>query len=161
MWDLPEDDVYCLSSIVLYLGVFAHSNKFHQNTCATKTPKSALLKMWKSAGQPPVDWCCWQGVGVPNTLLVALSSQTSIVPWVRVMASLHWAALRYCRITEQLIETNDSNNGTLSPQAGFVVGLISVAVAARRTSHHADPSEERRRSSLFMRAVGDFYTNSV
>lgn len=60
------------------------------------------------------------------------------------MASLHWAALCYCRITERLIETNDSNNGTLSPQAGFVVGLISVAaaVAARRTSHHADPSKE-------------------
>lgn len=64
------------------------------------------------------------------------------------MASLHWAALRYCRITERLIETNDSNNGTLSPQAGFVVGLISVAAAAaaaaaaRRTSHHADPSKE-------------------
>ena len=58
------------------------------------------------------------------------------------MASLHWAALCYCRITERLIETNDSNNGTLSPQAGFVVGLISVAVALRRTSRHADPSQE-------------------
>lgn len=68
--------------------------------------------------------------------------QTSMVPRARVMASLHWAALCYCRITERLIETNDSNNGTLSPQAGFVVGLISVAAAARRTSHHADPSKE-------------------
>jgi len=58
------------------------------------------------------------------------------------MASLRWAAQSYCRITERLIETNDSNNGTLSPQAGFVVGLISDAVEARRTSHHADPSKE-------------------
>lgn len=58
------------------------------------------------------------------------------------MASLRWAAPCYCRITERLIETNDSNNGTLSPQADFVVGLISVAVVARRTSHHADPSKE-------------------
>lgn len=79
---------------------------------------------------------------VPVTLLQTLVSQTSAVPWARVMASLHWAALCYCRITERLIETNDSNNGTLSPQAGFVVGLISVAVVARRTSHHADPSKE-------------------
>lgn len=62
-----------------------------------------------------------------------------MVPWARVMASLHWAALRYCRITERLIETNDSNNGTLSPQAGFVAGLINVA-AARGTRHHTDPS---------------------
>lgn len=79
---------------------------------------------------------------VSVTFLQTLLSQTSVVPWARVMASLHWAALCYCRITERLIETNDSNNGTLSPQAGFVVGLISVAVVARRTSHHADPSKE-------------------
>lgn len=55
------------------------------------------------------------------------------------MASLCKAVHCYCRITERLIETNDSNNETLSPQAGFVVGLISVAVAVKRTSHHADP----------------------
>lgn len=84
---------------------------------------------------------CWQEQ-VSITLLQTILSQTSAVPWARVMASLHWAALCYCRITERLIETNDSNNGTLSPQAGFVVGLISVAVVARRTSHHADPSKE-------------------
>lgn len=71
-----------------------------------------------------------------------------MVPWARVMASLHWAALRYCRITERLIETNDSNNGTLSPQAGFVAGLISV-VAARGTRHHADPSMEEAQVLFF------------
>lgn len=62
----------------------------------------------------------------------------SLVPWVRVMAPLHWAARCYCRITVRLIETNDSNNGTLSSQAGFVVGLISVAVE----ESHADSSKE-------------------
>lgn len=71
-----------------------------------------------------------------------------MVPWARVMASLHWAALRYCRITERLIETNDSNNRTLSPQAGYVAGLISV-VAARGTRHHADPSMEEAQVSFF------------
>lgn len=71
-----------------------------------------------------------------------------MVPWARVMASLHWAALRYCRITERLIETNDSNNGTLSPQAGFVAGLIRV-VAARGTRHHADPSMEEAQVLFF------------
>lgn len=70
-----------------------------------------------------------------------LSVQTSLVLWVRVMASLRWAVQCYCRITERLIETNDSNNGTLSPQAGFVVSLISVAAKAMRTSHHPDPSK--------------------
>lgn len=79
---------------------------------------------------------------VSVTFSQTLLPQTSVVPWVRVMASLRWAALCYCRITERLIETNDSNNGILSPQAGFVVGLISVAVVARRTSHHTDPSKE-------------------
>ena len=77
-----------------------------------------------------------------------------MVPWARVMASLHWAALCYCRITERLIETNDSNNGTLSPQAGFVVGLISVAVVARRTSHHADPSKETAEAPLLSGQYG-------
>lgn len=72
-----------------------------------------------------------------------------MVPRARVMASLHWAALRYCRITERLIETNDSNNGTLSPQAGFVAGLISV-VAARGTRHHADPSMEEAQVLFFL-----------
>lgn len=75
-------------------------------------------------------------------LNLLLPSQTAVVPWVRVMASLHWAALCYCRITERLIETNDSNNGSLSPQAGFVVGLINVAVAVKRTSYYVDPSKE-------------------
>lgn len=75
------------------------------------------------------------------TLLQKLSVQTSLVLWARVMASLHWAVQCYCRITERLIETNDSNNGTLSPQAGFVVSLISVAAKAMRTSHHPDPSK--------------------
>lgn len=90
------------------------------------------------------DWavCGARQHQVSVTFLQTLLSQTSVVPWARVMASLRWAAPCYCRITERLIETNDSNNGTLSPQADFVVGLISVAVVARRTSHHADPSKE-------------------
>lgn len=78
-----------------------------------------------------------------------------MVPWARVMASLHWAALRYCRITERLIETNDSNNGTLSPQAGFVAGLISV-VAARGTRHHADPSMEEAQVLFFSSPLSFF-----
>lgn len=77
------------------------------------------------------------------------------------MVSLRWAAQCYCRITEQLIETNDSNNGTLSPQAGFVVGLISVAVVARRTSHHADPSKAAAQAPLFKWAVWDSPAGSV
>lgn len=76
-----------------------------------------------------------------STFLQKLSVQTSLVLWVRVMASLRWAARCYCRITERLIETNDSNNGTLSPQAGFVVSLISVAAKALRTRHHPDASK--------------------
>lgn len=164
MWDfnLPEDD---LLSIVLFSVLRAHSNKFQWNNNCQKNTRIHFIKDVKkcwAATSGLVSVCeLLAGVGFPTTLSVALSSQTSMVPWVRVMASLHWAAQRYCRITEQLIETNDSNNGTLSPQAGFVVGLISVAVAVRRTSHHADPSEERRRSSLLKRAVGDFYTSSV
>lgn len=84
-----------------------------------------------------------------------------MVPWARVMASLHWAALCYCRITERLIETNDSNNGTLSPQAGFVVGLISVAVAARRTSHHTDPSKEAAEAPFLVGSTGFSYEECV
>lgn len=79
---------------------------------------------------------------VPVASSQTLASQTSVVLRARVMASVCWAALCYCRITERLIETNDSNNGTLSPQADLVVGLISVALVARRTSHHSDPSKE-------------------
>lgn len=74
------------------------------------------------------------------------------------MASLRWAAQCYCRITERLIETNDSNNGTLSPQAGFVVGLISVAVVARRTSHHTDPSKEAGEAPVKVASVGFSYS---
>lgn len=77
------------------------------------------------------------------------------------MASLHWAALCYCRITERLIETNDSNNGTLSPQAGFVVGLISVAVAARRTSHYTDPSKEAAEAPFLVGSTGFSYQQCV
>lgn len=94
-----------------------------------------LIRDWAKCGARQHD--CWQRQ-VSVTFLQTLSSQTSLVPWARVMASLRWAAQCYCRITERLIETNDSNNGTLSPQAGFAVGLISVAVVAR-TSHHTDP----------------------
>lgn len=83
--------------------------------------------------------CCPEQESV--RFLQKLLVQTSLVLWARVMASLHWAAQCYCRITERLIETNDSNNGTLSPQAGFVVSLISVAAKAMRTSHHPDPSK--------------------
>lgn len=164
MWDcnLPGDD---LQSIVSFSTLCAHSNKLHWNKNCQKNTRIHFIKdvkkCWAATSRLVSAWELLAGAGIPNTLSVALSSQTSMVPWVRVMASLHWAAQRYCRITEQLIETNDSNNGTLSPQAGFVVGLISVAVAARRTSHHADPSEERRQSSLLKQAVGDFYTSSV
>lgn len=94
------------------------------------------------------------GAGIRNTVLPTLVSQTSVVPWARVMASLHWAVPCYCRITERLIETNDSNNGTLSPQAGFVVGLISVVVVVRRTSHHADLSKEAAEAPFWVGSTG-------
>lgn len=157
-YNLTEDDVSTAFRILLS-ALIVTSSHCHKKTII------CFIKVIRSAGQQPVHQSehrggCWQEWATEN-LYPRAHSKTSMVPWVRVMASLHWAALRYCRITEQLIETNDSNNGTLSPQAGFVVGLISVAVAARNTSHHADTSEEGRRSLLFKQAVGDFYTSSV
>lgn len=103
---------------------------------------SLVLFTWLNSSLVTVQVNCLAaplvaGAGILHLLI--LSSQTSVLPWMRVMASLCKAVHCYCRITERLIETNDSNNETLSPQAGFVVGLISVAVAVKRTSHHADP----------------------
>lgn len=126
--------------------------------CHSPTVLKQLISDWAV----PAAWQHhrWQEQ-VSINLLQTLSSQTSVVPWARVMASLHWAALCYCRITERLIETNDSNNGTLSPQAGFVVGLISVAVAARRTSHHADPSKEAAEAPFLAGSTGFSYKQCV
>lgn len=104
---------------------------YRLSLCAQTTHRW-LARIWSLAAKPLA------GAGIRNLL----ANQPLVVPWARVMASLHWAAQCYCRITERLIETNDSNNGTLSPQAGFVVGLISITVVAKRTSHHADPSKE-------------------
>lgn len=94
---------------------------------------------------------------VSVTILQTSSFQTSVVPWARVMASLHWAVQCYCKITERLIETNGSNNGTLSPQAGFVVGLISITAVARRTSRHADASKEAAEVSFKVGSMGFSY----
>lgn len=104
--------------------------------------------------------CRWQEQ-VSVTILQTSSFQTSVVPWARVMASLRWAVQCYCRITERLIETNGSNNGTLSPQAGFLVGLISITAVARRTSCHADPSKETAKVSFKVGSMGFSYLQHV
>lgn len=105
-----------------------------------------LQDQMEPPGSGPV-WGRLAGPGIhkalSNTCVPKLSGSLG-----RVMAAQRWAVHSYCRITERLIETNGSNNGTLSPQAGFVLGLISVAVVAPRTSHRSDPSKEAAEASF-------------